>query len=151
MQEQNKGLLSFIAECQGDFFRYIAGHYDALVFLPRYMESSFMNDHLDHGSVFDFMYPPELLYNAITISPELQSYLVTERGDLNEDVAEFAGEMYRRLSQENGVSSADLVHVLPLEYMASIYPSYHTFTNDDYLLGRMYEDYERRRDHHGHL
>ena len=70
---------------------------------------------------------------------------VKKRGDdsegLDPDIAWWIGYAYRFLCRKKGLTSRDLVGALPPKLRAGLYGPYHTFTNDEYLTERLYEDY----------
>ena len=127
-----------IADNQGNLFAFAASHgYDMGDFITNFMRSEVTALSLDAEYSYLQLQPPHILLDYL---PDVAaSKKIGECSDA--DQAWWIGYAYRFLCRKKSLRSKDVVKYLTPDIMAGVYPGYHTFTNEQYLLERLYSDY----------
>ena len=131
-----------IADNQGNLFAYAARHgYDMRNFITNFMRSDVTAQSLDAEYSYLQLQPPHILMDYL---PDVAASKKT--GECSDAAqAWWIGYAYRFLCRKKSLRSKDVVRYLTPNIMAGIYPGYHTFTNEQYLVERLYSDYEDKK------
>ena len=131
-----------IADNQGNLFAYAARHgYDMRNFITNFMRSDVTAQSLDAEYSYLQLQPPHILMDYL---PDVAASKKT--GECSDAAqAWWIGYAYRFLCRKKSLRSRDVVKYLTPNIMAGIYPGYHTFTNEQYLVERLYSDYEDKK------
>ena len=130
----------FAADTQGELFRYMVKQgYDLIDFALRFMSSKETELYLDKDYTIYQHYKPELLITYF--SDDVQNP-IKAKDVWAPELSWWVGWAYRFLTHNKELKSKEVVKAIPPKRLISVYPAYHTFLNDYYLLERLYEDYE---------
>ena len=135
-------VLEEIAENQGDLFEYVAGlNIDFPLFIDGFMKDDRTMRSLDGPSTpYQFYAPKQLLtYYPDNILQDGKGY--------NKECAWWIGWVYRRFAQTYHLMSKDIVMCLSIATMEIIYPAFHTFVKEEYLMQQLYDIYLRKSSH----
>ena len=114
-----------ICVTQGTLFRHVANEgVDMEWFVEKYLSSDFCRRSMD--TIYSRFFTADELEHLDFIIPEIGELKQNPYGYFDGNVAYWIGFTYRQLYIQTGISSKELIKIIPFQKMCNVYPGLHT-------------------------